>query len=289
MNESSRRAEWLMTLPPFLWLILFFLIPTLIVYAMAFKPSDIYGGIGDGWTFQTFRDIWDYHYIKVISRTVWLSLITTVISIFLALPIAYYMARASSRVRNFLLLMIVLPFWSSFIVRVFAWKLLLHPEGVFKKVLVFFHLVSPDTILLYNDFSVVLVMVYTYLPFAILPLYAAAAKFDYHLFEAALDLGMDRFKIFFKVFIPCIKQGMISALLMVLIPCLGAYIIPDVIGGSKAEMIGNKIVQRTFVDRNIPQASALSALLSMAVLIPMFLIVLIQSGKGRFKTIKGGH
>lgn len=289
MSKSSQKVEWLMTWPPFLWLVLFFLIPTLVVYAMAFRPSDIYGGIGGGWTFQTFQDIWNYHYIKVISRTVWLSLLTTIISIFLALPMAYYMARASARLRNFLLLMIVLPFWSSFIVRVFAWKLLLHPEGFFKKLLIFLHFVSPDTILLYNDFSVVLVMVYTYLPFAILPLYAAAAKFDYQLFEAALDLGMDRFKIFFKVFIPCIRRGVVSALLMVLIPCLGAYIIPDVIGGSSTEMIGNKIVQRTFVDRNIPQASALSALLSMAVLIPMLLIVLVQSGKGRLRTVKGGH
>lgn len=289
VSVRRRSSELMMTVPPLVWLIFFFLIPTLIVYAYAFRPSDPYGGIGEGWTLETWDSLWSGSYFKIIMRTLWFSAITTFLSLIFALPIGYFIARASERMRKIILLLIVLPFWSSFIVRIFAWKLLLHPEGLLKDILSMLHLVSPDTVFLYTAWSVVLVMVYTYLPFAILPIYAAASKFDYQLLEAARDLGMDSFRVFYKVFVPGVRKGIMTAVIMVFIPTMGAYVIPDVIGGPSTEMIGNKIVQRTFVDRNIPEASALSALLSMAVLIPLALGALIQSGSGRVRIFKGGH
>ena len=132
-------------------------------------------------------------------------------------------------------------------------------------------IIRPDQQLLYNPVAVLLVMVYTYLPFAMLPLYAAAEKFDFNLIEAALDLGATPLRAFAKVFIPGIRAGLFSATLMVLIPAFGSYVIPDMVGGANSEMVGSKIAQRAIPDRNLPHASALAALLMLGVLAPPFI------------------
>lgn len=261
--------EWTLTAPSFIWLFVLFLVPTLIIYAFAFKPADFYGGIQEGWTLNAFQNLGRSSYFIILCRTLFLSFTTTIICIVLAIPAGYYIARASKKIQSLLILLVVLPFWSSFIIRIYAWKSLLHPEGFVKQFLVQFHLISEDTLLLYQLETVLLVMVYSYLPFAILPIYSAASKFNGQLFEAAMDLGMNRLETFYKVFIPGIRKGILTAIIMVFIPAVGAYVIPDVVGGPKTEMIGNKIVQKTFIDRNLPDASALSALLSLAVMIPI--------------------
>ncbi|MCB1149729.1 MAG: ABC transporter permease, partial [Chlamydiia bacterium] len=227
--------------------------------------------------------------LKLIFRTLWISLTVTGFCLLIAVPVGYTIARTRARLQQILLLLVVIPFWTSFIVRIYAWKSLLHPEGLLKTLLLALNLVDADTVFLYNSAAVVLVMVYTYVPFAILPVYAASSKFDEHLFEAAMDLGMTRLKAFFKVFLPCIQTGMLTAVLLVLIPCLGAYVIPDVIGGPDSMMIGNRIVQKTFVERDIPLASALSTLLSAAVLIPMAITMILQARTDKAHAVKGGH
>lgn len=277
MNKGKGwRDEFFVTAPSFAWLVLFFLIPTLIVFAFAFKPHDFYGGTAEGWTLETFRNVFSYSYVAIAERTLILSILTTVISLLLSLPMGYYIARAPEKTRQLLLLLTVLPFWSSFIIRIFAWKSLLHPEGFLKQFLVSIYAINDDTMLLYNPGTVLVVMVYSYLPFAILPIYSAASKFNLQLLEAAMDLGMNRFQSFYKVFIPGISRGIIIALIMVFIPALGAYVIPDVVGGAKSEMIGNKIVQRTFIDRNLPEASALSAMMALIILVPMAIFTFMQ-------------
>ncbi len=277
--KPARRTlhELLISAPSLLWLIALFCIPTLIVFAMTFKPADLYGGLGPGWTLDTLRRLANPNYPAIIWRTLWLSAVATGISLLLSVPMAYYIARASVRVRNMLLLLTIVPFWTSFLIRIFAWKALLHPEGFIKHALVWLRLASPETSLLYNPEAVLLVMVYTYLPFAILPIYAAAEKFDFHLLEAAMDLGASRFRAFAKVFLPGIRRGILTAFLMVFIPSLGSYVIPDVVGGPNSEMIGNKIAQRVFVDRNLPHASGLSAFLTLAVLLPLAGVLLFQT------------
>lgn len=272
--ERKTKNEWWITFPSFTWLLAFFLIPSLIIFAYALKPEDPFGGVGQGWTFDTIRSIFDPSYFSLIWRTLWLSCLTTLFCLVLALPVGYQLATTRPKWRRLLLLLFVIPFWSSFLIRIFAWKTLLHPEGLFKKLLVTLHLASPEATLLYNSGAVLLVMVYTYLPFAVFPIYAAASKFNFQLIEAALDLGATRMEAFFKVFVPGIKKGILTAMVMVFIPAIGAYVIPDLVGGSNSEMIGNKIAQRTFVDRNLPQASALSALLALAVLVPMILVTI---------------
>lgn len=276
MKKKAKLEELALTMPSFVWLFIFFLIPTLVIFAFAFKPSDSFGGIGEGWTLENIYTLADSSYLWLIWRTVWLSILATLLCLALGLPVGYQLARASSRTRHLILLLIIVPFWSSFLVRIFAWKSLLHPEGFFKNALVYLHIIDPSTSLLYNSGAVLLVMVYTYLPFAVLPIYAAASKFNFQLFEAASDLGATRLYAFIKVFLPGIRKGIGTALVMVFIPAIGAYVIPDLVGGTQNEMIGNKIAQRTFLDRNLPLASALSALLSFLILLPTMIFTIFQ-------------
>lgn len=271
-RARNRLTEWLLTLPSFVWLGVLFLLPTVLVFAIMFKPATPFGGIGDGWTLETLWTLGNPNYPAIIWRTIRLSMLATALCILLATPMAYYMARASQAVRRWMLLLVVLPFWTSSLVRIFAWKVLLHPDGILKHGLVLLGLVAPEATLLYNENAVLLVMVYTELPFAILPIYAAAEKFDYQLIEAAKDLGATSFRAFRSIFLPGIRVGVMTAFLMVFIPALGSYVIPDIVGGPTSEMIGNKIAQRTFVDRNLPHAAGLSAFLAMAVLVPMLAI-----------------
>ena len=282
-NRSGKVNEWLLTFPSFFWLFFFFSIPTLIIFAYAFKPSDPHGGVGTGWTWETIKALANPNYYLLIWRTFWLSACTTLACLFLSLPVGYQLAVISEKWRRLLLLMLVVPFWSSFLIRIFAWKTLLHPEGFLKNFLVSLHIISPDTSLLYNSGAVLLVMVYTYLPFAVFPIYAAASKFNFQLMEAAMDLGATRRQAFFKVFVPGIRKGILTAMVMVFIPAIGAYVIPDLVGGANSEMIGNKIAQRTFIDRNLPQASALSALLALFVLLPMMGLTLLSSRSKRLE------
>jgi ABC-type spermidine/putrescine transport system permease subunit I len=287
-KHPQRRTEWLTSLPTLLWLTLFVVIPTLLVFVIAFRPANPYGGIGPGWTLATIKALATPSYLTIAWRTLWMSLLTTAICLLLALPAGYTIARASGRWRNLLLMLVVVPFWTSFLVRVFAWKALLHPEGPVKKALEAIGLVGPGATLLYHPAAVVLVMVYTFLPFTILPIYAAAEKFDFRLVEAARDLGARPFQAFRMIFLPGIRRGVVTAFLVVFVPALGSYIIPDLVGGPSGEMLGNKIAQRVFTDRNLPHASALSAVLVLAVLAPLIGILVLQR-KGRRSEIVIGE
>jgi len=283
--KAGRRGEWLLTLPSLGWLVVFFLVPTLIVFAFALKPSDPFGGVGQGWTTGTLAGIVDPHYAAIVWRTLWLSLLTTALCLLLATPAGYAIARAEPRVRARLMLLVIVPFWTSFLIRIFAWKVLLHPEGALKRGLVLLGLADEQAPLLYTPGAVLLVMVYTFLPFAILPIYAAAEKFDFQLLEAARDLGAGRLRAFASVLLPGIRRGLVTAFLVVFIPALGSYVIPDLVGGPGGEMLGNKIAQRVFVDRNLPHASALSAILVLAVLLPMAAVLVIQARPRRAEAI----
>jgi spermidine/putrescine transport system permease protein len=275
------------SLPTLIWLCLFVVVPTFLVFVIAFRPSNPYGGIGSGWTLDTIRALATPSYLAIAWRTFWISLLTTVICLTLAVPAGYTIARAPAKWRNRLLLLVIVPFWTSFLVRVFAWKSLLHPEGMVKGALEALGLAGPDTTLLYHPAAVVLVMVYTFLPFTILPVYAAAEKFDFRLVEAARDLGARPFQAFRRVFLPGIRRALQTAFLVVFIPSLGSYIIPDLVGGPGSEMLGNKIAQRVFSDRNLPHASALSAVLVLALLAPLVAVLALQRKSKKSDIIMG--
>lgn len=273
---------------PFFWLILFYAVPSLLVFLLAFKPVDPYGGIGSGWTLATLEELFTVSsYPAILWRTLWMGVVSTFVCIALAIPISYQIARSSPRWKNVLLILILVPFWTNFLIRIYAWKVFLHPEGFFKQLLVLIGLIQPENMLLYNQYAVLTVMIYTYIPYAVLPIYAVAEKFDFSLLDAAKDLGASSFYAFRKVFLPSISQGIGTAVLVVLIPALGAYLIPSLVGGPGCELLGDKIAQRVFTDRNLPHASALSAFLMLAVFIPLLAGVLFKKHWDR-KMVKGG-
>lgn len=277
--RDSRR-ELLATLPSFGWLGLFVLVPTLLVLAIAFRETDPAGGIGAGWTWRQFAIFAQPSILALLWRTIWISALTTLICMVMALPVAWYLARVRKEWRSRLLLLIIVPFWTNFLIRVFAWNQILHSEGGLARLLRSVNLLGENDSLLFNSGAVVLVSVYTYLPFAILPLYAAAEKFDFGLLDAARDLGATALRSFWSVFVPGIRKGLITALVIVFVPMLGSYVVPDLVGGTDGQMIGNKIAQRNFADRNLPSASAMAAILSLAVLAPMLFRKREETGKG---------
>ena len=293
---TKKLREVLTTLPSFVWLVLFFAIPALIVLAFTFHGHTANGGVGE-WSLDTWRELVNPDYPAIVWATIRISFVVTVWCIVLALPCAYAIARMNSKWRAIVAGAIMLPFWTNFVVRVFAWKTMLHPDGwlqacyfswlqflywlfrwlpqFLQKFLVSVGLATgtpPDaasSTMLDSEVAVVLVSVYTLLPFAIMPLYTAAEKFDFSLMEAARDLGAKSFYAFRKVFIPGIRQGLISAVLMVFIPAIGSYVIPQMLGGTNCVLIGNKIFMRAIQNRNIPHASALAALMAVSVLVPL--------------------
>ena len=289
-REARRRVlEWVVSLPSLLWLILFFAVPTLLVFGIALKPANPFGGIGRGWTLDNLRAVATPAHLTIALRTLWISLLSAGLCLVLAVPTGYFLARVSARWKGLLVMLIVVPFWTSFLVRVFAWKSILHPDGPVKKLLVLVGLADPSTPLLYNSAAVVLVTVYAYLPFTILPVYAAAEKFDFQLLEAARDLGAGRLLAFRRVFLPGIRAGLLTGFLFVFIPALGSYVIPDLVGGTNGEMLGNRIAQRVFVDRNLPQAGGLAVVLVLAVLVPLAAVLALERRRERTEAAAGAE
>ncbi len=273
MHNKKNLGEWLVTIPPLGWLFIFFMIPTIIAITIAFRPSSPYGDIEAGWTLENFIMLFSPTYITIIWRTIWISFISTIICLFFALPTGYYMARLSQKWRQIILLLIIVPFWTNFLIRIFAWKIILNPEGILQYILISLGIISKNTMMLYRTETVILVTVYTYLPFAILPIFAAAEKFNFKLLEAAQDLGASRWESFSRIFLPNISKGLKVATFMVMIPCLGSYIIPDLVGGTNSEMIGNLIATQAFIARNIPMAAAWATVLMAMILFPMGLVI----------------
>jgi ABC-type spermidine/putrescine transport system permease subunit I len=281
-STRNRPGETLLTAPSLVWMTVFFLVPAVLVLALAFKPADPLGGVGAGWTLEHFRALADGQYRPILWRTLWLSGATSLLCVLIALPCALVMARARGLWRNALLLLVVVPFWTNFLIRIFAWKSLLHPEGIVSRSLRAMGLLGEDAQLLYNSGAVLLVMVYTQLPFAILPLYAAAEKFDFGLLEAARDLGASASRAVWSVFVPGVSRGIGTAMLATFVCTLGMYVVPDIVGGTDTEMLGNRIAQRVRTDRNLPLASAMAAAM-------LGMVLLVMAAQAAWKRNAGGR
>ena len=263
-----RKNEFALTAPSFLWLAVFFIIPSVLVILISFRGTDSYGVLLPLWTLKAYKSLSGMNLMPVILRTIKLSLYTTVICLLLAVPAAYAMSRLGRRLQTFFLIILVVPFWTNFLIRIYAWKVLLHPDGFIKQFFVLMGILDQSATLLYTEGAVLLVLVYTYLPFALLPLYSAADSFDFTLLEAGRDLGSNSLQLITRVYLPGIRQGIINAVLVVFIPAMGSYIIPEIVGGPSSEMLGNKIARYVFTDRNIPRAGALSGFLILMILLP---------------------
>ena len=262
---NRHRGEVALTSPSLTWLSLFVIVPTVLIVLISFRTPDLSGGVGEGWTLQNWT-CWlrpDVH--RLAWTTLGLSGLTTLLCVTASVPIAWAMAQLSSSWKRALLLLVIIPFWTNFLIRVFAWKILLNHDGLFTRIARGLGFLNDQDSLLYNSGSVLLVLVYTHLPFAILPIYAAAEKFDFSLLDAARDLGASASRSFFLVFLPGVRTGLAAAAIMVFVPVLGSYLIPELVGGHQSDMLGNRISQRALSDRNLPEASALASGITLAV------------------------
>ena len=211
----------------------------------------------------------DTLYIESYGLSLKYALWTTILCLFFGYPFAYFLARSAPRVRPLLLLMVMLPFWTSFLLRVYAWKGLLADQGLINHALMFFGITQEPVQLLYNDVSMLVGMTYVYLPFMVLPLYANLVKLDDRLLEAAQDLGATPWKSFWLVTVPLSRSGIVAGSILVFIPCLGEFVIPSLLGGAENLMIGRVVWDEMFSSNNWPRASALSVVMIVGVVFPL--------------------
>jgi len=247
--------------PTALWFTLFFATPLVIIVLYSFLKKGLYGGVQPIWSLDAYRSLANPTFAAVALKTLATSVIATAITIALALPCGYFMAR--SRNQTFLLLLVIIPFWTNFLIRVYAWMAILGNNGFLNEVLHRLGFVKEYVQFLYNQEAVVLVLVYMYLPYAILPLFSTIDKFDFSLLEAARDLGATKLQSMTKVLIPNIKSGVFTAVLFTFIPIFGAYAVPLLVGGKDSYMLGNVIADQLTKTRNWPLASAISMMITV--------------------------
>lgn len=262
----SRFRGWQLLGPGLLWTAVFCLLPLVVVLAVSLATRGTYGGILWEFSPDNYRDLLHPLYGRIFGQSLLLAGMTTGICLALGFPLAYYIARLPPRRQALWLIFIMIPFWTNFLVRTYAWMFILRTEGLLNTVLLQWHLISVPLDLLYSNQAVLLGLVYGYLPFMVLPLYAAIERIDPALIEAAWDLYADRWSLFRRVLIPLTKPGIIAGCVLVFIPSLGAYLTPDLLGGARSMMIGNLIQHEYLVARDWPLGSALSIVLMFIVM-----------------------
>ena len=253
--------KWLYYLPISVWMTLFFGIPTLIILYFSILKKGAYGGVAIPFkhTLASYKMLFtSTDLAKIVIKTLNISIWITLITLFLAIPTAYFISR--SKYKNLWLLLIIVPFWTNFLVRVFSFIAILGNNGIVNQFLMTVFKMRKPLELLYNSKAVIIISVYVFLPYAILPLYSAIEKFDFALLDAASDLGANKFQALVKVFFPGIKSGLVTATIFTLVPAIGSYAVPDLVGGTDGIMLGNVIASRMFQLRDWPAASAISTI-----------------------------
>ncbi|MEX2262876.1 MAG: ABC transporter permease [Bryobacteraceae bacterium] len=259
----GRLRFWFLA-PAWIWWLALFFAPLLIVATYSFLERGAYGGIEWRWTLENWARLFDPLYGAILLRSFVMAGAATAACFVLAFPLALFLARSGPRRRLYLLL-VILPFWTSFLVRTYAWMFLLRDTGLVNTVLLGLGLIREPLPLLYNHGAVLLGLVYGYLPFMVLPLYATLERLDPSLLEAAADLGARRWDTLFRVVVPLAAPGIRAGAALVFIPCLGAYLTPDLLGGGKTVLVGNLVQSQFTTARDWPFGAAVSLLLLLAV------------------------
>jgi putrescine transport system permease protein len=286
-NHTRSWGQRFVILIPYLWLGAFFLVPFLIVFKISlsqfataqppYTPTlDLTGGFEalrdffSGLSFDSYaRLISDSLYLSSYARSLAIALVSTAILLVLGFPIAYGMARAPRRWQGVLFMLIVLPFWTSFLIRVYAWMTILQRDGLFNQALLALGIVDAPPVWISTDTAIFIGIVYTYLPFMVLPIYATLERMDETLLEAAADLGCPRWKAFWLVTVPLALPGIVAGALFCFIPIVGEFVIPDLLGGSGAMMIGQTLWLEFFSNRDWPAASAVAVVLLAILVVPL--------------------
>lgn len=309
---QERLGKWLLSWPPLAYLVVFFLLPSLIMMFAAFRYPGDYGGLMpltsedpatgklvlditlDNWrdylTLESFVRLVDEPlYIELFIKSLWYATLTTLICIAMGYPLAWLIARSPKKYRDLMLLLVILPFWSNFLIRIYAWMILLGPQSALSKAinLVVTAFGHEPVSLLFTPFAVIVCLVYVHLPFMVLPLYANLEKHDMALLDAAQDLGASAWQRFWKITWPLSLPGVYAGAALVFIPALGMFAVPDIIGGTEGIMIGNLIKQQFLETRDWPFGAVLSIMLTGGVLLMAGLAAAVGRGKQKVKQKHG--
>jgi len=294
---SGRDRAWnrFVVAAPYLWLLVFFLVPFGFVLKISFADpmvgqppfTPLFGG-EDGrglyFTLDNYRFLFeDNLYLFSYLKSLKIAFISTVLCLLLGYPMAYGIARTRAPWRQILLLLVILPFWTSFLLRVYAWMGLLGKYGVINSLLLWLGLIERPLQIMYTDFAVYLGIVYSYLPFMILPLYATLERLDLDLHEAAADLGARPVRIFLDVTLPLSLPGIIAGSMLVFIPAIGEFVIPALLGGLDSLMIGRALYEEFFFNRDWPLSAAVATVLLLILVVPIMIFQHYQGAEG------GGH
>jgi len=284
ISEKLKNYKFWFVFTPYFWLVLFFFIPLALIFKISISIAewgmppykDLFEFTENGFQFNATLNNYifvfsDFYYFKSYLNSLSLAFTSTLICLVIGFPIAFYVAKSSERVRNIMLIFLIIPFWTSFLLRVYAWKVLLQGNGLINSLLIKFGIIDTPLPLLHNHYAVILGVVYTYLPFMILPLYGYLVKFDLNLIDAAYDLGAKPIKAFFKVILPLSLPGIVAGSMLVFIPVVGEFVIPEMLGGSDRLYFGKMIWEEFFQNRDWPIASALAMSGILFLVIPILI------------------
>lgn len=261
LEAAAERAEsrrgFLIGLPAYVYLVLFFAIPLILVFVYSFASRSSTGRtVLENWNLDSYQRLIDPLVVEIFLRSFLLALITTVICLLVSYPFAYYIATRGPGLRNILLILVMIPFWSNFLVRTYAWRVILGSDGIASQIS---QVLGGEAVrVLFTPTAILIGLVYGFLPFMVLPLYAAIERLDWRLVEAARDLYADGFTAFRKVTLPLSMPGIVAGSILVFIPSLGAYVTPAILGGANTVLMGDYIVDQFLAARNWPFGSALS-------------------------------
>lgn len=261
--------------PVGIWISSFFIVPISIIFLYSFMQKGLYGGVVFKFCLDAYRALSNSTFLSVSLTTFFIAFFSTLVMVSLAIPTSYFIARSSRK--NFFLLLVIIPFWTNFLIRIYAWIAILGNNGFLNNFLISTGLINNHIQFLYNKYAVILVTVYTYLPFAVLPLYSSIEKFDFSLLEAARDLGATKFQSITKILLPNIRGGITTAVLFTFIPSFGSYAIPQIIGGPDSLMLGNIIARELTVTRNWPLAASISVVLTVITTIGVVIFMKINA------------
>lgn len=270
-TRATRVSQAVMCGPLTLWSLIFIYVPIILLLFMSFMTKGALGTIKYEFTLDNYKSILDPVYFSVIKESVIVAFITTVLSILMGYPFAYFMASKKPKTSGFLMLLMMIPFWTNELVIVYSFVILLNKSGIINSLLMNCGILGEPLEMLYNNFAVIVGMIYMLMPFAVLPMYSSIEKLDKGLIEASKDLGAGPVKTFFKITLPLTSPGIFAGVILVFIPTIGYYQITDMLGGGTQMMIGNLVNNQFSIARNWPFGAALSMVLAAVILIMLFI------------------
>lgn len=285
MNKKSSLEKYLFTIPVIVYSLLLILLPILYVLLISFFKSDSYGGMIYTFTLSNYAEIFNITYIKIFLKSIGIALITTTICLLIAYPFAISLMSKKETTRNLLIKLVMVPFLTNSLIRTYGWIVLLRKNGIINSGLLGLGLIHDPLSLMYNNLGIIIGMVYTLLPFMILPVYSAVSKVDRNLIEASYDLGASKIKTFTKVYLPLTISGAFNGSLMVFIPAIGYFFITDILGGGKIMIIGNLIKNQFLTARNWPFGAAISIFL---IIMTLLLVRVYKGLGGKMDDLGGG-